>query len=63
MLVLSRRKGERIRINDDITIVVCDVRGDRVRVGVEAPQIVPVHRGEVYDAIHAKDDPVEEVTT
>lgn len=52
MLVLSRKKGEVIRVNDDISIYVVDIRGDKVRLGVEAPKDTPVHRGEVYDAIH-----------
>ncbi|MEX0936291.1 MAG: carbon storage regulator CsrA [Pirellulales bacterium] len=51
MLVLSRKKNESIIINDDITIVVVEIRGDKVRLGVEAPKEVPVHRREVYDAI------------
>ncbi len=53
MLVLSRKKNESIIINDDITIVVVEIRGDKVRLGVEAPKEVPVHRREVYDAINA----------
>ncbi len=52
MLVLSRKKNESIVINNDITIVVVEIRGDKVRLGVEAPKEVPVHRQEVYDAIH-----------
>ncbi len=51
MLVLSRKKNESIVINDSITIVVVEVRGDKVRLGIEAPKDVPVHRKEVYDAI------------
>ncbi len=51
MLVLSRKKNESIVINDDITIVVVEIRGDKVRLGVDAPKEVPVHRQEVYDAI------------
>lgn len=51
MLVLSRKKNESIVINNDITIVVVEIRGDKVRLGVEAPKEVPVHRREVYDAI------------
>jgi len=51
MLVLSRKKNESIVINDDISIVVVEIRGDKVRLGVEAPKEVPVHRREVYDAI------------
>lgn len=52
MLVLSRKKNESIVINNDITIVVVEIRGDKVRLGVEAPKEVPVHRREVYDAIN-----------
>jgi len=51
MLVLSRKKNESIVINNDITIVVVDIRGDKVRLGVEAPKEVPVHRREVFDLI------------
>lgn len=51
MLVLSRKKNESIVINNDIRIVVVEIRGDKVRLGVEAPREVPVHRREVYDAI------------
>lgn len=51
MLVLSRKKNESIVINNDITIVVVEIRGDKVRLGVEAPREVAVHRREVYDAI------------
>ena len=51
MLVLSRKKNESIVINDNITIVVVEIRGDKVRLGVEAPKEMPVHRREVYDAI------------
>jgi len=56
MLVLSRKKNESIVINDDITIVVVEIRGDKVRLGVEAPKEVPVHRREVYDAIKRMDE-------
>ena len=51
MLVLSRKKNESIVINDDITIVVVEIRGDKVRLGIEAPKEVSVHRREVFDAI------------
>ena len=51
MLVLSRKKNESIVINNEITVVVVEIRGDKVRLGVEAPKEVPVHRREVYDAI------------
>lgn len=56
MLVLSRKKNESIVINDNITIVVVEIRGDKVRLGVEAPKEVPVHRREVFDAIHRNDE-------
>jgi carbon storage regulator len=52
MLVLSRTRNESIVINDDIIVTVIDVRGDKVRLGVEAPKEVPVHRREVFDKIH-----------
>lgn len=55
MLVLSRKKNESIVINDDITIVVVEIRGDKVRLGIEAPKEVPVHRREVYEAIQRSD--------
>ncbi len=51
MLVLSRKKGESIVISNDITITIVDIRADKVRLGVEAPTTVPVHRKEVYEAI------------
>lgn len=51
MLVLSRKKDEKIVIADNITIMVIEIRGDNVRLGIEAPKDVPVHRQEVYDAI------------
>lgn len=51
MLVLSRKKNESIVINNEITVVVVEIRGDKVRLGIEAPKEVPVHRREVYEAI------------
>ena len=51
MLVLTRKKGEKLMVGDNIVITVVDVEGDRVRIGVDAPRDVSVHRKEVYDAI------------
>ena len=51
MLVLSRNTSERIMIGDDIILTIVSVRGDKVRVGIDAPQGVPVHREEIYKAI------------
>ena len=51
MLVLSRKEGERIRIGDKITVTVLEIRGDKVRIGIEAPETVSVHRQEVYEKI------------
>ena len=51
MLVLSRYRDESIYIGDDVVITVVDIRGDRVRIGVQAPANVSVHRQEVYEAI------------
>jgi carbon storage regulator len=53
MLVLSRKKNESIVINNDVTVTVVEIRGDKVRLGIVAPKEVPVHRQEVFDAIHA----------
>lgn len=51
MLVLSRKRDESIIIGDGIVITVVDIRGDKVRIGIDAPSEVPVHRQEVYEAI------------
>jgi len=51
MLVLSRKKNESIIINDHITVTVVEIRGDKVRLGIDAPKDVTVHRREVYEAI------------
>ena len=51
MLVLSRKNNESIIIDDRIVVTVVEIRGDKVRLGIEAPKEVPVHRREVYDAI------------
>lgn len=51
MLVLSRHRDESIIIGDDIVVTIVDIRGDKVRLGIEAPSDIPVHRQEVYEAI------------
>jgi carbon storage regulator len=51
MLVLSRQRDESIIIGDKVVVTIVDIRGDKVRLGIEAPSEIPVHRQEVYDAI------------
>jgi len=55
MLVLSRRTDETIHIGDDVVLTVIQIKDGKVRIGIAAPRDVPVHRGEVYDAIHRED--------
>lgn len=57
MLVLSRKKKESIIIGDSIIVTMVEVRGDKVRLGIEAPKDVSVHRSEVYDAIKRASQP------
>ena len=54
MLVLTRKKNESIVINDVIKVTVVEIRGDKVRLGIEAPREIDVHRQEIYDQIHGK---------
>ena len=51
MLVLSRKKDESIIINDNLRVTIVEIRGDKVRLGIDAPKDVTVHRREVYEAI------------
>jgi carbon storage regulator len=51
MLVLSRRVKQEIMIGDNISVMVIEIRGDKVRLGVQAPANIPVHRHEVHEAI------------
>jgi len=51
MLILSRLRNEAIRINDDVRIVIVEIRGDKVRLGIEAPKEFRVHREEIYQKI------------
>ena len=59
MLVLSRQKDESIMIGDDVEVIIVDVRGDKVRLGITAPKEIPVHRMEVYQAIQREKQEVE----
>ena len=63
MLVLSRKKNESIIINDHITITVVEVRGDKVRLGIDAPKDVSVHRHEIYNAIQLQNRGVNHPTS
>lgn len=57
MLILTRRTGETVMIGHDVTLTVLGVKGNQVRIGVDAPRNVPVHREEIYERIkreHAK---------
>ena len=56
MLVLSRNRDQTIMIGDNIKITVVDIRGDEVRIGINCPADIPVHRQEVYDAIKNKNE-------
>lgn len=56
MLVLSRHRDESIIIGDDVVVTIVDIRGDKVRLGIQAPQDVSVHRQEVYDAIKRENE-------
>ncbi len=61
MLVLSRQRDQAIMIGEDIEISVVDIRGDKVRLGIEAPRSVSVHRKEIYDAIRRENQAAAEV--
>ena len=54
MLILTRRVGESLRIGDDVSVTVLGIKGSQVRIGVNAPKTISVHREEVYDRIHDK---------
>ncbi|MEC9094526.1 MAG: carbon storage regulator CsrA [Planctomycetota bacterium] len=56
MLVLSRHRDESIMIGDDVVVTIVDIRGDKVRLGIDAPQSIPVHRQEVYEAIKRENE-------
>jgi carbon storage regulator len=57
MLILTRRVGETLMVGNDITVTIVGVRGNQVRVGINAPKDVPVHREEVHEIIRRKQPP------
>jgi carbon storage regulator len=57
MLVLSRKSNESIVINNNIKVTVVEIRGDKVRLGIEAPKNIPVHREEIYNQINGQSSP------
>lgn len=63
MLVLSRKKNESIVIDDRIVLTVVEIRGDKVRLGIEAPREVPVHRKEIFDMINGEQVPGNSTST
>lgn len=56
MLVLSRHRDESIMIGDNVVVTIVDIRGDKVRLGIDAPKEIPVHRQEVYEAIRRENE-------
>lgn len=63
MLILTRKVGERLVIGDDVVVSVLGSRGQQVRLGIEAPKDVTVHREEIYDRIQNEADDESEVET
>ncbi len=61
MLVLSRHRDESIMIGDNVVVTVVDIRGDKVRLGINAPKEIPVHRQEVYEAIQRENRKAAEI--
>jgi len=61
MLVLSRHRDESIMIGDDVVVTIVDIRGDKVRLGIDAPQDIPVHRREVYEAIQRENQKASQI--
>ncbi|TWT88216.1 hypothetical protein Mal64_16950 [Pseudobythopirellula maris] len=63
MLVLSRQRDESIIIGDNVVVTIVDVRGDKVRLGIDAPVEIPVHRREVYEAIQRENQQASKIAT
>lgn len=61
MLILTRRIGESVYIGDDVRLTVLGVRGTQVRIGINAPKEVPVHREEIYYRIKHEQDDIEDI--
>ena len=62
VLILTRRVGESVKINEDITVTVLGIKGNQVRIGVDAPRHVSVHREEIYQRIKKEEIEEEEAT-
>ncbi len=60
MLILTRRVGETLMVGDEVSVTVLGVKGNQVRLGVNAPKDVAVHREEIYERIKNEQDPVDE---
>ena len=56
MLILTRRNGESLKIGDNVTVTVLDIKGGQVRIAIDAPREIAVHREEIYNRIQAQDD-------
>lgn len=59
MLILTRRVGETLMVGDEVSVTVLGVKGNQVRLGVNAPKDVAVHREEIYDRIKKEQDPID----
>ncbi|MCX8642150.1 MULTISPECIES: carbon storage regulator CsrA [unclassified Gilliamella] len=62
MLILTRRVGETLIIGDDVVITILGVKGNQVRIGINAPKEVSIHREEIYNRIHHSQDKIDEIS-